>query len=95
MSSSESRLILPGDPAFSWTLGTALPPTQNQDAVFIQRPGSLLLEPVTGRDLDEYLLSGEYDDRMAEIETEEAELAQQEAEMDYWESLEWIASSQT
>ena len=95
MTDPASRLILPGDPAFHWTLGTALPPTQQQDAVFVQRPGSLLLEPINPDDLDDYLLSGEYDERQAEMEQEESELARQEAEMDYWESLEWIEACQT
>jgi hypothetical protein len=62
-----SPLILPGDPEFAITLGTALPPA-TPDAVFIVRPGSLLMEPVSADEATEYLNSGEYDDRLLELD---------------------------
>lgn len=76
-----SPLILPGDPDFNITLGAAMPPgwqsvqaATNGDFGFIVRPGSLLMEPVTGEELDEYLEGGEYDERLIELgETEEDE----------------------
>lgn len=63
-----SPLILPGDLEFDLTLNGTLPPTQRQDAVFIQRPGSLLLEPVSQDEAHEYLYSGEYDERLLEMD---------------------------
>lgn len=69
-----SPLILPGDPEFDSTLGATLPPgwqsvqaATNGDFGFIVRPGGVLLEPVTGEELDEYLEGGEYDERLEEI----------------------------
>lgn len=66
-------LILPGDPEFSATLATP-PPNWRQVAAnlsgeyaFVARTGSGLLEPVSFRELDEYLDGGEYDERMGEI----------------------------
>lgn len=64
------RLILPGDPEFSLTLGVTLPPAA-PDAVFVVRSGSLILEPVAPAEATEYLNSGEYDERMDEIEDED------------------------
>lgn len=70
-------LILPGDPEFNATLATP-PPNWRQVAAslsgeyaFVARTGSGLLEPVSFRELDEYLEGGEYDERMDEIAAEE------------------------
>ncbi|MBF2025613.1 MAG: hypothetical protein IGS48_02440 [Oscillatoriales cyanobacterium C42_A2020_001] len=68
LSNSLSPLILPGDPEFAWTLGNYLPPTpQRTEVVYIQRPGSSILEPATPEEAYEYCHSGEYDERLAEI----------------------------
>lgn len=63
-------LILPGDFNFDLTLGLVRPPAP-VDSVFIVRPGSLIMEPVSPVEADEYLLSGEYDDRLLELEDDE------------------------
>ncbi len=63
-----SPLILPGDVEFECTVNGLLPPTQRGDAVFIQRPGSLLLEAVSPEEAQEYLCSGEYDERLLEMD---------------------------
>jgi hypothetical protein len=41
--------------------------------VFIVRAGSLILEPATPEEVDEYLLGGEYDQRLDEMDTDEQE----------------------
>lgn len=67
-------LYLPGDAEYEWTLGNRLPPcplTDNQ--VFIARAGSGLLEPANPEQMQEYLMGGEYDDRLAEIPIDEEE----------------------
>lgn len=64
------RLILPGDPEFHLTLGTVTPPAA-PDQVFIVRSGSLIMEPATPEEVDEYLQSGEYDQRLVEMGEEE------------------------
>lgn len=67
-------LILPGDPLYYATLYEAKPPdwedAANRDGdichfVFRQETG--LMEAVTYAELEEYLNSGEYDDRLEEI----------------------------
>lgn len=68
-----SCLILPGDPEFDQTL--ACPPpnwrsvaTQHGgEFAFVARAGSGVLEPVSFRELDEYLEGGEYDERLEAI----------------------------
>lgn len=60
------RLILPGDPEFYTTLGTVTPPAA-PDQVFIVRAGSLILEPASPDEVDEYLNGGEYDERLQEM----------------------------
>ncbi len=71
---SLSPLVLPGDPEFAWTLGTHLPATPaQQEMVYIQRLGSFILEPVSAAEAYEYCMSGEYDERMAEIPADEDE----------------------
>ena len=66
----DSPLILPGDPEFDFALGSTPPPAQ-QGQAFVVRPGSLIMEPVTDQEFDEYVQSGEYDDRLAEIEDDD------------------------
>ncbi len=66
--SGGSPLILPGDADWEWSLNSLRPPTQRGDAVFIQRPGSLLLEAVSPEEAQEYLCSGEYDERLTEMD---------------------------
>ena len=65
-------LILPGDPEFDLTLASPPPGWRqaiaNQDNyAFVARSGSGLLEPVSMRDLEDYLEGGEYDQRLDEI----------------------------
>ncbi|MBL1179448.1 hypothetical protein [Pantanalinema sp. GBBB05] len=67
-----TRLILPGDPEFYQTLGTTLPPAA-PDQVFIVRAGSLILEPASPDEVDDYLQSGEYDQRLAEMGDDDSE----------------------
>ena len=66
-----SNLILPGHPLFDVTLATSLPPGWESTAAisgnqcaFVLRVDSGLMEPVSGKELDEYLLGGEYDARL-------------------------------
>lgn len=69
-----SPLILPGDPAFSFTLATARRPDWRQreqvmgePMSFVVEPGSGLARPVSQAELEEYLEGGEYDERLDEI----------------------------
>lgn len=71
-------LILPGDPEFALTLGTALPPGWEELAnrlggeyAFIARAGSGLLEPCSPDELDEYIEGGEYEQRLRECDDPE------------------------
>ncbi|MHC5824346.1 MAG: hypothetical protein ACYT04_53040 [Nostoc sp.] len=70
-----NSLILPGHPKFDWTLSTAIPfhwkqvAQQDPDGfAFCARAGSALLEPMTDKQLEEYLYGGEYDERLEEID---------------------------
>ncbi|KST64075.1 hypothetical protein [Mastigocoleus testarum] len=67
-----NELLLPGEPGFQETLVNAMhlfKPRHN--TAFIARPGSNgLMIPVSGAELREYLLGGEYDERMDELENE-------------------------
>lgn len=55
------RLCLPGDPGFYETLAHP-PPVTSRQSCFVARSGSLVLEEVDDRALDEYLEGGEYDE---------------------------------
>lgn len=68
MTNGGSPLILPGDIEFECTVNSILPPSERKDVVYIQRPGSLLLEAVPPEEVYEYLGSGEYDERIAEMD---------------------------
>jgi hypothetical protein len=65
-------LILPGDPEFDRTLASP-PPNWRQlqakysgEMAFVARSGSGILEPVSRRELDDYLEGGEYAQRLQE-----------------------------
>ncbi len=66
-------IILPGDPAFDWTLATPPPNWQKEAAkdpdgfAFVVEPCSGLVRVATADDLEDYLYGGEYDDRLDEI----------------------------
>jgi len=72
-------ILLPGDPGFAETLATP-PPNWGQVAAqdgssyaFAVRPGSGgVAEAVTLTELEDFLNSGEYDERLDEIEAEDA-----------------------
>lgn len=71
---TESKLILPGDIGFQGTLdalAVGFNPIKSQ--CYIQRPGSLLVEPATYDEAIEYAYSDDYEERMAEIEDQELE----------------------
>lgn len=74
MDTSRSPLILPGDVEYECTLNGTLPPVQEGiQPLYIQRPGSLLLEVATPEEMTEYLLSGEYDERLDEMPDDDDE----------------------
>ncbi len=52
----------------------AIPPPDGDYAYVVRPGGSPLMESVTPDELEEYLLSGEYDERLEEIEEEDADL---------------------
>lgn len=66
-------IILPGDPAFDWTLITPPPDWQKEAAkdpdgfAFVVEPGSGLVRVANADDLEDYLYGGEYDERLEEI----------------------------
>ncbi len=74
-----SNLILPGTPEFEETLGATLPPGWMQmasgqnEAYFIVRPGSEIMEAVTEDEYYEYQRSGEWDERTKEIEDDDGD----------------------
>lgn len=77
-----SLLILPGDPRFEATLQTASHPMwaaksadDGYGAAYVVEPGSGLLRPASGAELEEYLYGGEYEERQRDIgEWEEDEV---------------------
>jgi hypothetical protein len=78
MIETESGIILPGHPFFDDYLYSTLPPNwrdyayRNPDFAFVVRPnGSGLLEAVNEEELDDYLESGEYDERLTEIKDDD------------------------
>lgn len=69
-----SGIILPGDPLFDLTLSSSPPPGWTQTAAmtgeqcaFVVRLDSGLMEPVAPSELEEYLLGGEYQERIESI----------------------------
>lgn len=89
-------LILPGDPAFGeiYNQHFAGPPPTIEDVAnkdgeswhFVVRPGTSenLAIPVTQSQLNDYFQSGEYDERLGEMETNQPE----ETELETVETLE-------
>ena len=68
-------LILPGTDLFDLALAT-IPPEwawrdMGDNVSFVADADSGLLRPVTPRDLEEYVLGGEYDQRLADIEDDD------------------------
>jgi len=73
-------LILPGDPEFSETLATP-PPNWREVAArlsgefaFVAKADSGILQPVSMRELDDYIEGGEYDERLEQLGDEDFEL---------------------
>lgn len=66
-------LLLPGDAEYNRLL--AVPPPNQGERFYVVRPGgSGLMESVSDDELDEYLLSGEYEERLGEIGESELEI---------------------
>jgi hypothetical protein len=67
-------LILPGTPDFDYTLSTC-PPPGSHGGVYVASVGSGLLREVSpeSEEFLDYLMGGEYDERLAEIEDFEDE----------------------
>lgn len=65
---SNVSIMTPDDPGFSSWLGIP-PPIQSerQETVFIAEPISGVLRAASWRETDEYLLGGEYEERMIAI----------------------------
>lgn len=77
---TESRLILPGDPEFNFTLGTVRPPNWRETAardgntvVFLTDAGTGIMRPATSEEAWEYIHGGEYDERLAAIDDDDDE----------------------
>ncbi|NEP17821.1 MAG: hypothetical protein F6J97_13100 [Leptolyngbya sp. SIO4C1] len=64
-----SKLLLPGDPGFSYYLNLP-PPDPRQKVNYVVRSGGGLMEAVDDGGLAEYFSSGEYDERLSQIEEE-------------------------
>lgn len=65
------NIILPGDPGFDETLGTALPPGWEDHAcTFVVDSQSGIMRPATPDELDDYLYGGEYQERLEAIDND-------------------------
>lgn len=62
-------IMLPGEPGFNEILATPPPDPTNQQT-FICRAGSDVLEAVDQSDALEYLIGGEYQERLEQIESD-------------------------
>ena len=68
-----SNLIYPGDPEFDFILGISRPPDweefafSNPDFTFVADSATGILRPATTAQTDEYLLGGEFEERLAAI----------------------------
>ena len=62
-----SVIITPESPLFYPTLYGTLPPNTDRGACFIVRADNPLLVPATNDELEDYLNSGEYDQRLSDI----------------------------
>ena len=69
---ADSLLLLPGEPGFNEILALP-PPSNNRNASYVVRSNGLLIEAVDESELEEYFDSGEYDERLEQIDIEEAE----------------------
>lgn len=78
---TDRLIMLPTDPEFNRILATP-PPDPGQEYSYIVRPGAAIQERVTIEQLDEYLLSGEYDERLQEIDRTELLIAER-AELEW------------
>ena len=74
-----SKLILPGDALFDFTLSQSLPPNWNAisnqnggQCAFVVRLDTGIMEAVSDPDLDEYLYGGEYIERVEQVGATEA-----------------------
>lgn len=93
-----SGLILPGDPEFDRTLAT--PPPGWRDAAakdgdtfaFVVEPGSGLVRCVGSQGLEDYLNSGEYDERLQEIDDDYKEEEEEEEDFLYLPFLPLVVS---
>ncbi|MEM9815542.1 MAG: hypothetical protein AAF827_03880 [Cyanobacteria bacterium P01_D01_bin.6] len=65
-------LLLPGQPGFNQILATP-PPDPRQGVAYVQRVDSPVMEAVELSELDEYMLGGEYGERLEQIEIEDAQ----------------------
>lgn len=70
---NDSGLMLPGHPDFNRILATP-PPDPDRRKDFVVRKGGSLLESIDSSGLDEYFESGEYEERLEEIEEIESDL---------------------
>lgn len=68
-------IILPGDPEFDQVLGMTMPLDLQQKAAelsgeycLVARAGSGILEAVSFAEAQEYMLGGEYDERLTEFD---------------------------
>lgn len=72
-----SCLILPGHPLFDETLGEAIPPNWREVAArqegicFVASPETGLMRPATAAETTEYLMGGEYGQRLEQIEKDD------------------------
>ena len=69
---TSSLLILPGCRLFDETLALNLPPGHTAGCNFVARADSGILEPVNDKELTEYLDGGEYQERLANCDEDEA-----------------------
>lgn len=69
---ADSLLLLPGEPGFNEILALP-PPSNNRNVSYVVRSGGTLIESVDDAELEEYFDSGEYDERLEQIDIEEAE----------------------
>ncbi|MEO1351324.1 MAG: hypothetical protein AAFW84_21360 [Cyanobacteria bacterium J06635_15] len=68
-----SLLLLPGQQGFSEFLNVP-PPDPRHGVNYVVRSGGGLAEAVNDDELAEYFKSGEYDERLSQIEAEETEI---------------------
>lgn len=68
MENTNSLLILPGNPLFDFILNTCPPPGRQADQFyFVVDAQTGFIRNANQQEVDEYVQSGEYDDRLLEI----------------------------